>query len=389
MFFSKVILSGLVALAGASAAKFPITNAVTRNNAENKMKSTLVSKAKPLRKLEDAGEVEIDLTDYSIVFEKCQYVKSYNMDADGGADEDGVLATSKFVIFKLCNSSSCSSGCTYDYAEYVVDMETYVQALTEMKQESVQEMCNQCNEDCQVDDDAAELSSSCESCLTECDAYDTMEENGYGDASQFVECGQAQADDDSELYIGGYCSDDGTKISIGVFSDENCSTLTGKDAASVLGYTAFSDHILMATYSTDCVSCLKEPEDDDLADDYVAETMETCQNLYDAAGKCETPTSFNGGYLSYYQSQYANEDAVCGFISSLDSGTYDQSGEIVIGDGGVKTIKGGTQATGGQKFFLTVFVLASIGLGGYAFTLHQQITGSTTEGLSKQGGEAA
>jgi len=401
MHYSKVLFTSLATLAGASAKiyhKFPITNAVTKDTAENKMKSKLMSKAKPLtRKLEDAdAEVVIDLTGYSIVFEKCQYVKFYNVgEDDGGNDQDGgdVMSTNKFVIFKLCNSDSCSSGCNYDYGEYVVDMDTYVAALTAMKEESIENMCDQCQENCQQDDDAAQYDDdSCQSCMNECNAYETLEDNGYGDASQFVECGGAQADDDAQYSIGAYCSDDGYKISIGVFTDEYCSQLVdGLDAASFLGYTGLSDHILRATYDTDCVSCLVEPEDDDAyrADDYEDETAEMCQELYDAAGKCESPTSFSGGYLDYYSSQASNEEVICTFISSLDSGTYDQSGEIMIGDGGVTSVSGGFTTTGGQKFFLTVLMLATGGLAAYAAMLHQQITGGSTMGLSQQGGAIA
>eukprot|EP00587_Corethron_hystrix_P004337 CAMPEP_0113310272 /NCGR_PEP_ID=MMETSP0010_2-20120614/7982_1 /TAXON_ID=216773 ORGANISM="Corethron hystrix, Strain 308" /NCGR_SAMPLE_ID=MMETSP0010_2 /ASSEMBLY_ACC=CAM_ASM_000155 /LENGTH=400 /DNA_ID=CAMNT_0000165691 /DNA_START=99 /DNA_END=1301 /DNA_ORIENTATION=+ /assembly_acc=CAM_ASM_000155 len=400
MFFSKVLLACLAGVAGASSGKFPITNGVTKNTAENKMKSKLMSKARPLkRKLEDGGdgedeEVVIDLTGYSIVFDKCQYVKFYNVDGEGDEnDEEGVLATNKFVIFKLCNSNQCSNGCSYDYAEYVVDMDTYVAAMIQMKQESVENTCNTCNENCQVDDQyAGDLSDDCQSCLNECDSYENMEDNGYGDASQYTECAQFGGDDDAEYSIGPYCSDDGSKISIGVFSDEYCSgEPTGKDAGSMLGYAnGLSDYLLSATYSTDCVSCLQEVNDDeDQADDYEPETSETCQELYESAGKCESPSNFAGGYLEYYDSQSANEETICNFISSLDSGTYDQTGEIVIGDGGVRTKKGDSSATKGQKFFLTVLILSTIGLAGYAFTLHQKAVGGTTEGLSKQGGAIA
>jgi len=365
------------------------------------MKSALLSKAKPLRKLEDgedeAEDFEIDLTNYSIVFEKCQNVKFYNAGDNGDADDaDGgdVLSTNKFVIFKLCNSGSCSSGCNYEYAEYVVDMDTYIQAMTQLKAESFEESCNKCEENCQADDAYAVMSDDCQACMNECDAYgnENLEENGMSASYNYIECAQVNGDDDTGYSVGAYCSDDGTKISIGVFSDQYCSDLiSGKSAATILGFDGLDDYILSAAYSTDCISCLKEAEDDDQAnaDDYAPETQEVCQELYDAAGKCESETNFNGGYLQYYESQASNEETVCNFISSLDSGTYDQTGEIVIGDGGVRTVKGGSQANGGQKFILTVLILSTIGLAGHAMTLHQKITGGSSEGLSKQGGAMA
>mmetsp|Transcript_38097 Transcript_38097/g.74631 ORF Transcript_38097/g.74631 Transcript_38097/m.74631 type:complete len:402 (+) Transcript_38097:79-1284(+) len=392
MHFSTVFLTGFVAIAGVSAAKFPITNAVTKNTAENKMKSKLLSKARPLARKLDEGDdaadedLVIDLTNYSIVFEKCQFVKFYNVGEDNGDEEGDVLSTNKFVIFKLCNSNNCSSGCKSDYAEYVVDMETYVAALIEMKQESVENTCNTCQENCQVDDDTPNYSVKCQSCMDRCDRYDALEENGYGDASQYTACAAVGNDDDADAYYtGAYCSDDGSQISIGVFTDEYCSnSVSSKDAATVLGLTALSDHILSATYSSECISCLQEVEDgEDEADDYEPETAETCQNLYDAAGKCETPTGFSGGYLSYYSSQASNEEDVCTFISSLDSGTYDQTGDIVIGEGGVKTISGKSNtATSAQSLFLAVLILSTMGLAGYAAMLHDEISGGKSDGLS-------
>merc|ERR1711957_33020 len=183
----------------------------------------------------------------------------------------------------------------------------------------------------------------------------------------------------------------GPKSLLEFFSDEYCSSLvSGQDAAETLGVTALSTHILSATYSSDCISCLQEQEEAqyDQAEEVEAEMSETCQALYDAAGKCESPSGFQGGYLDYYSSQASNENDICNFISSLDSGTYDQTGEIVIGEGGVKTVSGGSTATGGQKFFLTVLILSTIGLAGYAAMLHQTITAGTS-GLSKQGGALA
>jgi len=67
-------------------------------------------------------EQEVDLTGYSMKFEKCQFVKQYDEEEDGGEDNDTILSTKRFVIFRMCPDSSCSS-CNYNYGEYIVDME--------------------------------------------------------------------------------------------------------------------------------------------------------------------------------------------------------------------------------------------------------------------------
>ena len=80
-----------------------------------------------------------------------------------------------------------------------------------------------------------------------------------------------------------------------------------------------------------------ENEDEDNADgDYgeyqAPETNELCQALYEEAAKCEQSHGFDTGYSNYqeYSNQAEQENLVCKYMSALESGTYDESGEIVI-----------------------------------------------------------
>merc|ERR1712151_1373008 len=99
------------------------------------------------------------------------------------------------------------------------------------------------------------------------------------------------------------------------------------------------------------------------------------------AGKCESYNGFAG--TDYYSAnQAANEEVVCDFISQIKKGTYDaSSGEIVL--------QGNGNATGGQKFALTVLVLGTIGLAVYAASIHSSLTQGAKADLSKQGGQMA
>ena len=52
-----------------------------------------------------------------------------------------------------------------------------------------------------------------------------MQDNGYVDAAEFIECQMVydpEDDDKATLYAGPMCASSGSKIKIGVFTDENC-----------------------------------------------------------------------------------------------------------------------------------------------------------------------
>merc|ERR1711971_832699 len=87
-----------------------------------------------------------------------------------------------------------------------------------------------------------------------------------------------------------------------------------------------SHALLKTVYSSDCISCLQVDDDDDNDDDEEkeAEVIEMCEQLYEAAAKCEKTHGFDNGYSSYYGNQEANEEVVCDFIESIGAGSYDE-----------------------------------------------------------------
>mmetsp|Transcript_8319 Transcript_8319/g.18642 ORF Transcript_8319/g.18642 Transcript_8319/m.18642 type:complete len:432 (+) Transcript_8319:85-1380(+) len=411
--------SGIASAANAN----PFAPKMTRNTPQSSYIGSLMAKATPtpnsqLRRLDDADQ-EIDISSYSIKFEKCQYIKQY-------ADErneniDSVLETKRFVIFRLCPNNSCgSSSCNYNYGEYLVDMETYLESTLQHKQEEQENYCQACEECAEEADDDANANDDggrrafrrklynvdCSSCYAQCQNIENMEDNGYADASEYVTCAKVYENENTGVvyYAGALCANYGTRIKVGLFTDEYCSVYDSSAAIDKYlkngdGYNVkLSYHLLKQTFASDeCVaSCTKVNEDasdDDANNDDAnaeVETAEVCENLYEAAGKCENPHGFESGMdysnSEYYDVQSANEESVCDFITTMSSGTYDETGEVVI-QGGSKTILASTvQTTGGQKFALTFFVIGTVGLAAYAALLHQKISkGGNNADLSEQG----
>jgi hypothetical protein len=419
----KLSLTLLVTALGYSAAN-PFAPKVTKNTAKASYAAKMMRSATPIRKLEQADEEqEVDLTGYSIKFEKCQFVKQYDAEEGGGEENDSILTTKRFVIFRLCPDSSCGS-CNYNYGEYIVDMETYLESTIQYKQEVQEQYCETCNECYEkaaeaeeqaapgaaaaVDDEAWKCYNvDTSTCYSECQNIENMEENGYMDASEFIGCEKLDYEDNygNEYYAGAMCAGSGSRIKIGIFTDEECSNYDESlEVENFMkndnGYSVkLSYHLLKQTFAEgECVaSCLAEDEeannpnnDDANQEEREAETNEVCQELYEAAGKCESSHGFADGIVDYenYDNQVRNEELVCDFISSLKAGHYDQTGEIVV-SGGRTTLGGGASTTGGQKFALTFFILGSVGLAGYAAMLHSQLTKGAKADLSRQGGAMA
>lgn len=401
------------------------------------LNSQLTQHHQDSRYLEDDNVIDLSL--YSIKFEKCQHVKQYAEQQNGNNNNkyDTVLETKKFVIFRLCpenasgsssgsssssTSSSCSS-CDSNYGEYIVDMDTYLQITVQHKQEEQEQYCEACTECAANNDDAAanadatatdddaaagrrlrrhfrtarQLSSvDCNTCYSICQNIENMETNGYVDASEYVQCAKVYENENKNIvyYAGAVCSNYGTRIKVGLFNDAYCNNYTSNAAIDQYiknqnGYNVkLSYHLLKQTFASDaCVaSCAaaSDGEDDDNANNNAVETAEVCQNLYDASGKCESPSGFKSGMSTSsnnYQDQLNNEESVCDYITNIYAGHYDESGEVTTAStrtitifGGRKTVKNTTtRISGGQKFALSFFIIGTVGLVCHAFLLRRKI----------------
>jgi hypothetical protein len=415
------------------AAANPFAAQQTKNHAKaaymgNLMRGATATANSQLRRLGDQGNYQVDISKYSVKFEKCQFVKSYDQDLADTQGASTVLATKRFVIFRLC-PDSCSS-CNYNYGEYLIDLESYLSATAQYFQNYQTEMCTECQscatntddakakanaadgtDDVGVaaDDDAANAGAerrlayyynvSCSTCYDECYKITNMEANGYLEATNFLQCKLVYdpADDSlNGLYAGPVCASSGSKIKIGVFTDSSCLFLdTTKDVDDYLVNNAgtqmkLSHALLKNTYSDTCITCLEPTnyndnnQGNDNADADVVSEM--CETLYDEAAKCELTHGFAKGYSAYsgYENQLANEAVVCDYMQSIRSGTYDETGEIIV-SGAASSRDGSAATTGGQTFALSFFVIGTIGLAIYAAVLHSKLVKGKVN-LSRAGG---
>lgn len=196
----------------------------------------------------DSSQMEAFLADYSIRMTKC-IPNQVLTDVDGN-QHNGI------VLFRMCPTSSCSdkNGCNSNYADFAVDMGTFVEAFVEDQKDNMN-----------WDDQQVQMDN-----YGECQLYE----------------GDGGGEDQSAYYMGPACTDDGTGIKLTVFDDEYCyeQSETSFESISNGWSLPYSDGGLV---SASCLACT----DDDGA------PKEMCLNLYDSSPyRCEREWQFGHYY---------------------------------------------------------------------------------------------
>jgi len=289
----------------------------------------LVSSA---RRLEDEDDDAVDyswMTEYSLKFQGCHHVKTWNGDAEEGEVK---IQTTRLVRYRLCPTRKCSqrtsSGCNKDFGDYIVDVYGYVSAYTQALRKQDEYVCqsylyNHC--DCEDSDDKGDDfdKDMCEyQCYKKAGKKSCIENNPYNDdddqnqelddrtleqyyqgCTQFeMEGGRRlEQEEDQTYYIGLYCADQGGSIFLGMFTDDKCTNFADKNAGRTTYKELTNNQILpYSDYSmvkSDCVSCKdqeqrNEGENDDKAEDEAI--SESMLEVYQSSGKCETQMEDSG-----------------------------------------------------------------------------------------------
>lgn len=230
----------------------------------------------------DMADVEAFLMDYSMKFMSC-HGDQVLTDADYN-DHYGV------VIFRLCPSNKCSNdkGCSSDYADFAVDIGTYVDAF--------------------LDDQGDNMN------------WDDKFGDVLGECAEF----ETENDDGSVYYVGPGCTEDGTGIKMGVYEDQYCYQESTMDFYTISnGWTLpYSDGGLV---TTQCIGCT----DDDGA------IKEICTELYeDSPYRCEAEFDFKHYYydVNFEMYRYGQDTTGCSKIDVLSRPRSTFSNDVMWGD---------------------------------------------------------
>jgi len=387
----KLTLAVLSAAIGVSAAKKTKMKEVTPQGsikASSKMGGKLISKA---RRLEQDDNEEIDFTwvaNMSLKYQGCYHTQSWNDEADG--EEDVRISTQRLVRFRLCPSDTCSMesayGCTSGYGDYVIGMDQYLEAYFESVQQDQEYSCEYEKEygDCICDGENADDGFDEEICEYDCYMAKGMEycvdRNPYNDDEQeeeeememreMAECRELEVDDDNrrkleeeeeqQYFVGAYCSDSGSSIHLGVFTEETCSQFADDYGGAATYMTLTGGKELPYAQSTmigsECMSC-QEPQDANQNNDNDNEdedqVKEGCEQLYEASGKCEQGLSGSIQYPNNYG---------CNFMEGI---------KIVRKNGVVVSGPGSKNKT--ASIFIGLFACSFVLLGGYGYYLKTKL----------------
>jgi len=284
--------------------------------ADSTMGMSILSKARRVE--QDAEEDFTWIAGYSLKFQGCHHVTQWNEEADG--EDDVRLQTKRLVRFRLCPIDDCAAesggGCNSGYGDYIIDMNTFIEAYMENKNDVEEYTCEYTKDnvcDCEDSDDKGDdfdrdqceyncyADNGLDYCIEEedDDAVDELDVEEYMECANFDvpedENGRRLEEDnqEDEYYLGPYCAEQGGKIYLGMFTDDTCTTFAdeygGKELYSTLvGQTLpYSSSSLIGT---DCFTCLEPKEADEQNDADVEdedEVKEFCVELYETSGKCE------------------------------------------------------------------------------------------------------
>lgn len=319
---------------------------------------------------------------YSLKFQGCHHINQWNEYADD--EEDVRIMTKRLIRFRLCPTDACqdskTAGCSSQYGDYVVDMNTFVLAYLEAEAYEQEINCQNyeqvCENACGGNDDDCMNNCYGENEMTYCiDVnFDDDQYKEPLDPYDYAACAQydfEDKDDDDDAveayYVGPYCADQGGEINLGLFTDDTCTTFSngGKNLFYTLaGYELpySSENIV----KEDCISCMQPGEDDDNAqwndrmdEEYI---KQFCSAMYVDSGKCETKMA----------TDYPNE-AACSYIEGI---------KIIRDDGVIRTtsVKKSRAAAVSIGLFTTVAVL----LGAYVYYLRTKLSRAKIS-LSSQG----
>jgi hypothetical protein len=223
----------------------------------NKAQSKVLRSARRLDADEDEqGEYDY-LSKYTLKLIGCKSGETV-INPDSGAYEYSA------VVFRLCpTESGCdddtTSGCAAGYGDFVVGLNTYVDAFFEDQADNMQ-----------------------------------WDDNFQGD--EYAECKEYEVENDGDneyaqqYYIGPTCADDGADIKLAVFDDEVCTTESETSFKTISNGWSLP-YSTGGIVSTQCANCMTYNDDGEY------ELREMCEQVYmNAAASCET----NMEYFSYY-----------------------------------------------------------------------------------------
>lgn len=356
--------------------------------ADSKAGRNLLSQA---RMLDQQDEDDMTwMTGYSIKYLGCSALVQVREEGGNAEEGESNLYTMNLVKFALCPSTSSCSSCGNGKAQYVVNMETFVNAYTEMQMNAQEQACENIRENCDCDNANDE-----DACQNQCyynmgmDSCVEMDGDEEFDAQEYLECKELEGANNNnnnnngnynnnnnnnngvnmylQYFVGPVCSSNGFDINLATFYDNGCTKQTKSGVYEAFSYGASLPYEKESMVKGDCISCEQVDDDNNNNnnngdDDAEPEVAEICENAAEEAAKCESGLSGVKSYPDESGCDYINNILPKLVKSSKSVAKYTKNSN---GSGS----SGGSAAVGWCIFF----ALTAIIMSAYAFFLYRKI----------------
>eukprot|EP00986_Skeletonema_menzelii_P000676 scaffold193_cov157-Skeletonema_menzelii.AAC.8 len=383
----KLTITALSAVIGLSTA----AEITTHSKLGQKLMSSArrVDNERSLEGQQNNGEIDYTwVANYALKFQGCHNIPRWNEDANG--EDDVRVSNTALARFRLCPANDCSTsdayGCKSGYGDYVVSMDTYLNAYLESVQQDREYNCEYAqNYECGCNGDNGNNNNenySEEMCLYDCYmnkgmeycvennpyAQDGEEQEQQQDIQEMAQCQQFEVQNNNnnqnnggeqvQYFMGPHCSDDGSSIRMGLFTDDACTIFAddyyGATTYASLNYGKSMPYSDTTMVGTECMSCKEAQDNENQNDANDADNVkEGCEQLYEGSAKCETGLS---GIIQY------PDTSGCNFMQ------------------GIKIIRknGNTYSVGSTKnrtatVFIALFGAAFVLLAGYSYYLKTKL----------------
>ena len=246
----------------------------------------------------------VSFSGYSLKYARCQPVQRFSEDAIT-AGEYSPMITDDIVILRLCPYRFCSSsrtyGCSYNFAEYAIDVKDYTRVMIRYAEDKKEQLCDWCDscyarrrlddadedgddqeQDSQDDqeqnddqnynyntDDAADnySNNACYNYQSYCSDEDgntlcADEDDGddsymqQADYINYLDCVKVSDQDKYSYYVRPRCDASAGTIKMAVFHDAFCSQYAGNEVSLKSFGLGFQESAFEELYTSNtCIDC--------------------------------------------------------------------------------------------------------------------------------------
>ncbi|KAL3944740.1 MAG: hypothetical protein SGBAC_001159 [Bacillariaceae sp.] len=386
--------STVIVLLAASASAMTPDSSIPADSAAGRK---LLNKARALDQNRDDSSW---MAGYSIKYMGCSSLIQVRDEA-GGEDESN-LYTMNMVKFGLCSASESCGSCGKGKAQYVVNMNEFIDAYTEMQMNAQEQACENVRENCYCDD--ANDDEACESSCYASANMDYCEDYEGGDEfeiQEYLECAELQGGNNNnnynnnnnnnnvdmyqQYYVGPVCSD-GFEINLATFYDQGCTQKTKSGVWDAFNYGSSLPFSKESIVSNSCISCIDNQNDNNNNNNNNGnnnnnnnnnyEIIELCENSVEEAAKCESGLS----NVLYYA-----DESGCDYIHNILPKLSKAASTIT----GNKVSRSSSNGGSASVTFAVLFALTTVVMGAYSFFLYRKIHRAKVNLASAEGSTLA